>query len=73
MLTSHEHGILSKQSLIAVITCLLPRKLGKETTLYDVGYEAAKADIANVIGRHLNIDFSDNPARQLIKALDGAV
>lgn len=73
MITSKDLSLLSRESTIAIIKVLLPRKLGPTTTPYDVGYESAKADIARVIGSHIGVDFSDNPARQMLKALERGV
>lgn len=68
-ITKHEAPVISKNALVHIITCLLPRKLGRDSNMYDVGYEAAKSDIATIVGKQLDMDLSINPAKELIKSL----
>ncbi len=61
--------IISTTGIIKILSSIKPRELGRDSNLYDVGYEAAKRDIARVIGNELNLDFSNNPANELIKQI----
>lgn len=61
--------IISKQALIHVIQVIMPRPLGRESNLFDMGYEAAKRDVAIALGKHMLMDISDNPAAEIIRNL----
>lgn len=64
-----EAPIISKNALIQIIMVLLPKKLGRESNLYDLGYEEAKRDIAVIISKHMGMNLASNPAEEILKGL----
>ena len=64
-----EAPIISKNALIQIIMVLLPKKLGRESNLYDLGYEEAKRDTAVIISKHMGMNLASNPAEEILKGL----
>lgn len=61
--------IISTAGVMKILEAMKPKDLHRDSTLYDIGYEAAKRDFARILGRELNLDFSNNPANELIKQM----
>ena len=69
-LNALEGGVLvNKKTLIDILQVCRPKKITSENNMYDVGYEAAKADMAAILGKHFNLHLALNPADDFIRAL----
>lgn len=66
---NREVPVLSTRAVMKVLEAMKPRELNRDSTYYDVGYEAAKRDFARIVGRELGLDFSNNPANELLKQM----
>jgi len=70
MLKPNRPSILTDKAVARVLAVLIPRKHTNTSTLYDVGYEQAKADIAEVFSQELNVEFTQGvPVQRMIKDL----
>lgn len=59
---------LSKQTLRTLLHSIKPRTLGKDATAFDIGIEAHKVTILNIIAKDLGIN-EVNPVQQRINEL----
>lgn len=66
---SMDLPIISKKGLHRLLSSLIRRDFNNTSTLYDMGYEQAKKDIAVILEGELNISFDNNSARNMIRAL----
>lgn len=65
-----EGGIvLSKQSVIAIVSLCIADPLNSKSSMFDAGAEEMKRRFAEVIRRELNIDTGLNPARHILKVI----
>lgn len=69
VLHSIEVPIISRKGMVRLLEVLSRKDFKNTSTLYDVGYEQAKKDIATVLEAELNIQFETNPASRLAKQL----
>lgn len=68
-LTRMNAPAISTRGLMNILQLMMPRRLNADMTMFDVGYEACKRDLAVVLGKELNLEFSENPASDLLKQL----
>lgn len=61
--------LVSKTTVIRLLQACTARPMKSASTLFDVGYEQHKADMARILQREFNIDLNMNPAGELIKEL----
>jgi len=69
-ITSKQLPIISKECLMRIVANIVPKPLGPECTTWHMGYEAAKAEIANHLAAELgmgNLQYS--PAIRTLQAL----
>lgn len=68
-ITRMDVPAISTQGLMKLLQLMMPRRLERDSNMYDVGYETAKRDFAAVIGKELGVELSENPAGDLLKQM----
>lgn len=68
-ITRVDVPLISNAGLQSIIMLMLPNRLTANMTLFDIGYEACKRDLAEVMAKALDRDLADNPALELLKSL----
>ena len=61
--------LVSKSTIVRLLQSCTARRLDSNSTLFDIGYEQHKNDMARVLQREFNLDLNMNPAAELIKEL----
>lgn len=61
--------LVSKPTLLRLVASCLPKRPTPDVTLYEVGYEQAKKEMAQLLQREFKIDIGLNPAQQLMQEL----
>jgi hypothetical protein len=64
-----EAPAISVKGLISVLQLMMPQRLTRDSSMFDVGYEACKRDLAVVLGKTMDMDFSENPAGDMLRQL----
>lgn len=62
-------AMLDRKVFIKLLASLEPDKLDETSTLYHIGYERAKADILQILGRSLGPEYSKSMSARLIQEL----
>lgn len=61
--------LVSKSTIIRLLQSVLPSRSSGRMTIYDVGYEAAKADIAEIVAGEFHLETGKQKVGDFIKAL----
>lgn len=62
-------ALLDRKVMIQMLSALEPSQLDKNSGLYDIGYERAKADLLNILAQSLGEDYKVSPSVRLIREL----
>ena len=62
-------ALIDRQVMIQLLAALEPSELGETSTMYHIGYERAKADLMQILGRALGPEFVMSASTRLIREL----
>lgn len=62
-------ALLDRKVMIQMLSALEPSQLDKNSGLYDIGYERAKADLLNILAQSLGEDYKVSTSVRLIREL----
>lgn len=61
---------ISTALLTRLLRVLLPKDLNGDATLFDLGYEACKRDLARTLANEINLPASSNPAPRMLNDIE---
>lgn len=64
-------ALLDRKVFVSILAHVEPIPLDENSTLYHIGYEAAKRDLMEILGRALGPDFARSHATKLLMELRG--
>lgn len=64
-------ALLDRKVFISILAYVEPTPLDENSTQYHIGYESAKRDLLEILGRALGPDFARSAATKLLMELRG--
>jgi len=62
-------ALLDRRVLIKLLAQVEPEALGRNSTLFDIGYERCKADVLRTLSESLGSEFATSNSVKLIREL----